>query len=741
MRTKNKKQWMLRVAICTLAWMLILPTGALGGQPAAVPVHDVLYNGAQQLQGIAVVEGTLYMLSQQHLYRWRPGESSAVEMMSAQPFDIDWEYLHTPVLLSDGQALWRFERTTGRLQQLMVQGDAYTAAAPVQLDWRMFVGDGIWPDRMWLINGMLWMINEGDNGMLLTRCALKAGAQPQRMKVRDVFALATGRDGQLLALQQDMQLKNKRLEQGKEEPPILLGRLDANGDAFSPLMEMDLGQNPGLYSTALLDTGKAVFVAAGDTVWRVADGVQQACALLPNINFLYTGSAALWPAGADSLYVAGERHVLIRSQHPEALAQAAQLRISQDVSTGRRHGEQVSIALGDTALVVSRDMADSTQEELATAFLLGQVHNDILVLQDYAFDLPNLGRKGYLLDLSVSPALRAYAQGLDAKVQPLLWQNGKLVMIPYRVGLGVCTAHASALEALGLSVPRDFFALCDLVERYEEDDLQGQSGLDLLPAEHSRETLIHLGVDLFFHMAHAKGDSISFDDPLFRSMMQRAAQVGTLHNNSEGEYPILNLYATLDDFNWLRQEGEYPKAFDFVALSAAPGMAPAVPASFTMLAINSRTQMPQQAIRCLEEMVKTIDPRTHALLMPGTTGPLPNPHYAHDQAEEEQRLKLYEQTAAHASNESTRAIYRKEAEAVRQRLQNRERDLKYLETADSVEKARAIADHLLPQTGLMHSQQLALGGVVKQYAQGAIDLEQFIRQANNKLHLVTQERQ
>jgi len=224
-------------------------------------------------------------------------------------------------------------------------------------------------------------------------------------------------------------------------------------------------------------------------------------------------------------------------------------------------------------------------------------------------------------------------------------------------------------------------------------------------------------------------------------MMQRAAQVGTLHNNSEGEYPILNLYATLDDFNWLRQEGEYPKAFDFVALSAAPGIAPAVPASFTMLAINSRTQMPQQAIRCLEEMVKTIDPRTHALLMPGTTGPLPNPHDAHDQAEEEQRLKLYEQTAAHASNESTRAIYRKEAEAVRQRLQNRERDLKYLETADSVEKARAIADHLLPQTGLMHSQQLALGDVVKQYAQGAIDLEQFIRQANNKLHLVTQERQ
>lgn len=113
----------------------------------------------------------------------------------------------------------------------------------------------------------------------------------------------------------------------------------------------------------------------------------------------------------------------------------------------------------------------------------------------------------------------------------------------------------------------------------------------------------------------------------------------------------------------------------------------------------------------------------------------------HDQAEEEQRLKLYEQTAAHASNESTRAIYRKEAEAVRQRLQNRERDLKYLETADSVARARAIADHLLPQTGLMHSQQLALGDVVKQYAQGAIDLEQFIRQANNKLHLVTQERQ
>lgn len=755
---RRTMQWNRRTRAAAWALLAVILTGA----PAviahaetslnAVPVGGLLHDRAQILQGIAVVASDVYMLTQQSLYRWRPGEETARELTSAEPFAIDWENLLTPMLLSDGQAMWRFESDKGRLQRLTAEGDTYTASAPVQLDWRQFSADGGSPGRAAIADGTLWLIQEANGGTRLLRCAIRKGAKPQRARVRDVCALAAGPDGRLLALQQDMAGSDKRMQQGGEPLSPVLGWLDARGDAFAPIAALDAGRFPCALGAALLAAGDDFYVALNDRVWRVRkDGTQQACAVLPGLNFLNPDGAPLWPLGEDLLLAAGEQHVLIRSRHPEALAQSAQLRISQNVLVNPRLEAQVGVAMGDTALVVDGELRDSTQEELAAAFLLGQVHNDVLVLDDHAFDLAGLGAKGYLADLSGSAALRAYAEGLDPKLRHMLWQEGRLVMVPVRVGLQTPAAHADALGALGLPVPGDFMALCDLVERYAQGGMENAAPHSLLDAGSCRQALIQFGIGLYFQAAHAGGGEVSFDTPEFRQMMARAQgadQGAPGRARAEGEegdgdgYPIMNLYATLDGFGWLRQEAEYARAFDFIAMSALPGRAPAVPASFTMLAVNSRTAQPERAIQYLEEVVKTIDPRTRALLTPGITGPLPNPDYAHDQAEDAQRLRMYEQIANNAASASTRGVYAREAEAVRLRLANRDTELKYLESADTVARARAIADHMQPQTALMNAQWLdALAEPVQQFAQGAIDLEQFIRGADSRLRLVTRERQ
>ncbi len=731
-----------RTLVCFLALVLYAwPLAGFAEMPGSLPVDTLLYDAAQELQGIAVVDDQVVLLSQQHLYRWRHLEEHATELASQQPFDIDWQSPLTSVLLSEGQQLWRLERMTGRLQQLTVQGDTYTAAPPVQLDWRVFADDQRMPDRVWLLDGALWMLEEVSEGMQLFRCALEPGAKPQRLKIRDVYALAKGPNG-IVALQYDAAEGGRRLAQGADAPPAVLGLLDAPNETVAPITQVDIGPRPNPYLAAILLAGDTTYVGAGDTVWRIAEEGRQAVAVLPDANFLNPDGTSLWAMGEDQLLLAGKRHVLIRSRRTDNLVRTQHLRISQNILPEARASEQVAIALGDTALVVSEGLSDESQEALATAFLLGEVHNDVLVLDDSAFDLPNLGNKGYLMDLSSSQVLRAYAEGLDEKLKPLLWQEGKLVMVPFRVSLGVPSMHASALQAAGLSVPGDFLALCGMIDRFDSENLQNAAGHNLLPAGNTREALIRLGISMFFQHAHARGGALSFDDPLFRDMMQRAERVRQDAGTGEDEYPILNLYNSLDGSWWQQQEGDYPRAFDFVGLSVAPGQAPVVPAYLTMLAVNSRTPLPDAAIRCVEAIVQTISPRTLLLLTPGYSGPIPNPDYAHDRAQEEQSLRQFEQIAESARDKGTRDIYRQEADAVRQRLNEHENLIQYLEGADTVALARAIADHMQPQTGLMYSQwQKAMAELVHQYAQGAIDIEQFIRQADNRLHLVTQEHQ
>lgn len=59
-----------------------------------------------------------------------------------------------------------------------------------------------------------------------------------------------------------------------------LGAYDTERDLFSPIAQVDLGRYPAPYSAALLDTGDAVYIAAGDRVWQIADdGTQQPCAM------------------------------------------------------------------------------------------------------------------------------------------------------------------------------------------------------------------------------------------------------------------------------------------------------------------------------------------------------------------------------------------------------------------------------------------------------------------------------
>ncbi len=752
MRMKLKTTVFLLLFVLTT--FVLLPAIAQG--LAIVPIGNQLYDKAEQLQGIGVVNGRLYLLSDGSLLSWQMGDDAPAILEADSAINQNLSNRWHTTLLVDGEELWRFDSRLGSLQRLLITEEGYSAQPPIQLDWNIFTKDGSLPSRAFLHQDVLWLIAENRDGSTrLLRCQTKQNAKPVAKKVRNLQTLAFGQDGKILALQYDRPSSDKLLGQGKPALQANLGAYDPASDQFHSTSQVDLGAYPSLVGAALLSPNQDghIYLAVGDRILRVdGEGRAETCALLPSVNFLSDRGIALWAMDEHRLYVAGADQVLIKSNDPQLFASAAQLRISTQFFMGSRLGEFVAMEMGDTALIYNPDQAERTQEQLAAAFLLGEMHSDVLVMEDHSFDLANLGKKGYLLDLSGSQALREYAQSLDPKLQPMLWQDGKLVMVPYYVMLQTPSVHQTALHELGLDIPRDFFALCDLVERFDQENLLDKAPQGLLYTGNYKETLIRWGVEIYIQTISASGASLAFDTPLFHRMMERVQQLdtGSLDTRKPGggeyrggeEYPLMSLGDSLSD-GWMRQEGSYPRSFGFFALAADANLAPAIPASFTMLAVNSQTTSPAAAIRYLEAAIKTASPHTLAILKPDTHGPIPNPDYLHDLAEEQQRLFLYEETARTARDKRTRESYEAEAQASRLRLQNAETTIRYLEDAQTVAAVREIAQYLLPQTGLMHSQRLALYSpdLVGQYAKGALSLEQFIQQADGKLRLIEMEYQ
>lgn len=112
-----------RKTLALLLFLLML-TGfpvAKAGTPAQVPLGNTLYNQAEQLRGIAVVDGSLYMLSYSSLLRWQPGDEAVLSLAADEPFQVNYSDMLSPMLLSDGMTEVRYHltNTPSEVQEIM----------------------------------------------------------------------------------------------------------------------------------------------------------------------------------------------------------------------------------------------------------------------------------------------------------------------------------------------------------------------------------------------------------------------------------------------------------------------------------------------------------------------------------------------------------------------------------------------------------------------------------------------
>ena len=265
-------------------------------------------------------------------------------------------------------------------------------------------------------------------GAPLTRFDLGTGKKLKPVKT-DALSLLPYKDHQLLLVQTAPAEEDApgrlvlSVYEPKEDKARVIRPLQAEAEAFTALGS---GFYDFMTDTLLLSFGDTVFIYPG-----LGDG--RPCATLPRSDgFLETVPIAGLPGALVA--VADRQKVYIKSADPDAYANKTPLTLL--LSADNIQGLNEAMNLSDSVKLSVREMSMSPLE--FAQMIVNGAEEDLLWVKLSNVDFMSLMKKGYALDLSVSPQLIKQHRKLYPVIRKAVSQGGGVFALPM-------TAYGTAL--------------------------------------------------------------------------------------------------------------------------------------------------------------------------------------------------------------------------------------------------------------------------------------------------------
>lgn len=694
--------------------------------------------GDYRLESFEYLQNTLYFVDQGTLYALAPGQDAP------QAFDIgplanlppapSWQTRWK--LLRDGGALHLLNWNQGLLYPLDVSGPQPILKAPIQLDWADYIRDAggtpytSAPEGYAIAQGCLFAV-EQENGRRLVSFALADGGKTM-YQTANVEAFTPYQGGRLLVATRD-QAQAQGYQWGVFDPQQ--DRLEAKG----ALLSGD-GQGDNLFGFAYDGQADILYAMVDQQILRFPVlGQGEVCAQLPPLFYM---PDAMRLADGGYCAVATPNGLLIRSLDPQAMRSKTTLTV-----WGAVERPALTAAALSMPEVNIQAVGLSGEDSVENRLVSGDDQVDIFRLSLPMYDFAAMLKKGYFEDLSASPQVAAWHQSLYPFVKKALEADGKIAAVAVHAELwDMCMYDTAFFAQTGQPLPRTFAQLCALVQAWPSYQ---QDFADMIPLEISqgaREALIGMALSVYLNHLRQAPPAQAFDSALLRDLLsaaeQTAASLGKAPPQNEGSY-----------FSPLFSPGEQVRVVDFhgqgrdahtvkpLALAADAAAQPAPALYLEVLVVNPRSRQKAAAVRFLEAAVANLPLEERITLCPDQNTALENPNYAeglknYQAMVDNARLRL--QGAQPEQKQQMESLLASEEK----RLQAFERDERYLLTAEDIAAYRQVMQHGFVRLGGWDAQfENALWELRSRYAAGQIHMDQFIREAQNKLELIRQEAQ
>lgn len=736
------------------------------------------------ITSIAVAADTLYIATFTDIYTFAPGDSQAVRRVKTadsganayRVFSVEDADEYVPIfttLVSDGTVLYGLEKNLQTLYKLAIEGDELKTSDPLKLDLSDFLrGDEpykYFEDPSWvqILDGRLYIKMQNYEGREedLYSFDLKTG-EKKAHKVNHLQAASPYKDGTFIASQSDP-ANMYDMETGKMRQPELVVFNPADDSLTKTGVFMADSSSFGVTPSIWYDKGEdSLFTYTDTDVYRMDGDMKdrRLIGYLPMYEQFQMVLNGIQPLPDGSLAIAFGSNVFIRERTEKGLEGMSVLTVSGSLMDGGGIANRVLMEMDKVALrrVDNVDYNYVNAEQLASMFLTGNVPMDIMAINAYGFDLDKLIAKGYLEDLSGSEKIKAYTDTIAPNLRKSFLVDGKIYTIPGSIILMPTNANTKAFADLKLELPASVMDVLDLAEEWA-DGLAEEHPDYLFTSEMGTGLKTSLRQFLFSQYISntlGAGNELVFETPVFRKLMERVEGIdyGDLDISIDWEseagraemealWQKVALLETNVGFEprYIASQSRFntERPTKPLVLPLEDGQDARMEADFNLLVVLSTSKNKETAVRFLEHMIDKMDPVDKAALNLDANEPIQNPNYEKQMALYEAQIKRNEEAIAKAegpekSNLEQELTYMKEWQATMLE------EGKYLATADDLKNIHEVVSHLYILTGLGNAQRQAFYEgyeVQQQFFSGAISLDQFIKQMDDKLRLLRMEYQ
>lgn len=727
-----------------LLWHLVmvlslLPVAAGAQQVVADPQGQPLALGSQCVHGDALLVWT-----RQGLYRFKDGEEKA---SFAAPVP---EGVAVHLLISDGQKLYGLNIWERLLYPLALEGDALTAGDPLKL-----VSD-LLEDPL---NQHLWPLNAavaGDRLYLLFQPDATGGWHGEV----HAFHLTDGRGSQvdlpfpqwftpgpentLLLLSHDYRAASATVGTGDDHATVhrydpATGQVEELFALPRPFSSIG-GQPMILWDEA---RGELLYTDKGSLYRRRADGGEQLAARLPDLDIGGSGAPFLRLPGG-SLALASRGQSVVMGPQAQAASAAAQPLVIYGMADRNLHQRVLAALPGLNAQLMEAFWQDDTM--LAQQLQTGASAIDVLYLSSHMDEVRPMMDKGYLMDLSASPAIREHVDLCYPAIGETVQKGDGIYLLPIMVDSMLYTYRPQLFEELGLTVPATFDELAGLLQDWADDD--GQLYAQHLPLSQGqpRREMMTEALRMAFLQQAVQGEVYRFDDPLLRTLLARAMamNLGALEFGPE-DYSFMDRPALMAQTNlslgfMSMSDSMGPgERIRPLMLKPAEDLPAVLPVHVGYLAIYAASDNQEAALKYLESALVTLEHETKVKLYPGFDEPLETSGITEMLARHSANIERLKKEMDQAQGAQKTELERQLAEAVR--IRDEQETFRWHLSPELIATYRDMMQHAVIATREMYMlyHEPDIRGLMDRLVQGHLSLEQFLEEAQGKLRLMQME--
>ncbi|MBQ8312765.1 MAG: hypothetical protein IJX84_06120 [Clostridia bacterium] len=396
-------------------------------------------------------------------------------------------------------------------------------------------------------------------------------------------------------------------------------------------------------------------------------------------------------------------------------------------------------------------------EQISQAMVSGDTTIDVLRMNTGYSSFFRLMEKGYCADLSGNKELMAYVERMQPAFRDAVMKDGKLYAIPLRAYSfdGWYVANG-VMEDMGLTIediPTNYVELCQFATRWNDEWVEEYPQYTLIEyTDDYKAALLNYMVEDYLNYCTAKGQQVRFNTPEFRAMLEALEAMRTddltrganLENEDEVGYRqglLMPNYTVVGSFD---TDNKYRT---FIPMTLTPDTDYVTGVELELAFINPRCANMTEAQNLLLCKLQSLeeDSRTNAYtIFTDLKEPVENAYYQRNLESMEKAIQRMEAQLAELPEEE-----KKDYQMMIDEQKAWNEDYKANERWEiSAEAIARYDEQIVPymyvkkptfMIGSRDSASPELNTLLERYRAGQIKLEQFIRDADNKIMMMQME--